>query len=290
MATMTSPANAGRCDTKYPIILLHGIGYRDDMFIKASWGRIPDALRAEGARVFLGGLDACNSHENNAAKLKTRIESILNETGAEKVNLLAHSKGGLEARYLISKLGMGAKVASLTTVCTPHRGTAVADLIAGDIPDRGGLLKFNWLRVLVQKLGFKTFDLIARMIGDKSPEAGMSIKQLTRAYMEEFNKSVPDVQGVYYQSYGTTMKSPSEDPVFAASYSLLLLEKAGENDGMVPVDSCQWGKFRGLIAKSDPTKGISHADLVDYRGGWIKGIDIPQVYVGMVEELKQLGF
>ena len=288
MNTLT--AQAGRCYTKYPIILLHGIGYRDDMFIKASWGRIPDALCGQGAQVFLGGLDACNSHENNAAKLKLRVESIISETGAEKVNLLAHSKGGLEARYLISKLAMGAKVASLTTVCTPHRGTAVADLIVGDIPDRAGLVRFNWLRVLAQKLGFMTFDLIARIIGDKSPEAAMAMKQLTCAYMDEFNKAVPDVQGVYYQSYGTTMKSPSDDPVFAASYSLLLLENAGENDGMVPVESCQWGKFRGLIAKSDPTHGISHADMVDYRGGWIKGVDIPQVYVDIVEELKQMGF
>lgn len=284
------PDDANRCNTKYPIVMLHGIGYRDDMFIKASWGRIPDVLRAAGARVFLGGLDAWNSHENNAAMLKPKIEAILAETGAAKVNLIGHSKGGLEGRYLISKLDMGTKVASLTTLCTPHRGTAVADWLGGDLSNRLGMMGFNMLRLMTQKLGFKAFDLVARITGDKRPEAGMALKELTRAYLEEFNKTVPDAPGVYYQSYGAAMKQASDDPVFAASYLLLLLQKAGENDGMVPVDSCRWGNFRGLIASSDPSKGLSHADIVDYRGGLLKHTDITQVYVGIVEELKQQGF
>ncbi|MFZ4698776.1 MAG: esterase/lipase family protein [Candidatus Methylumidiphilus sp.] len=290
MATMTAPANAGRCDTKYPIILLHGLGYRDDMFLLASWGRIPDVLRAEGAQVSLGGLDAWNTIENNVAQLKPCVDAAIAQTGAGKVNLIAHSKGGLEARYLISKLGMGTKVASLTTVCTPHRGTAVADLLAGDIPDRSGLLRFNLVHLLARKFGFKPFDFLARITGDKRPDADGAIRQLTRTFMDGFNQTVRDVPGVYYQSYGTAMKAASDDPMFAATHSWLLLEQPGENDGVVPAASCQWGNFRGFIAKPDPRRGISHADMVDYRGRLVKDIDIPAVYVGMVEELKQLGF
>jgi len=290
MDTMTRPAQPGRCQTKHPIILLHGIGYRDDMFLLASWGRIPDALRAEGAEVYLGGLDAWNSHENSAAKLKPKVEAVLQETGAGKVNLIAHSKGGLEARYLIAKLGMGAQVASLTTVCTPHQGSLVADVVTGLIPDRSGLLRFNLLRWLGQKLGFKALDFLARLTGDHSPQARLALDGLTRPSMERFNREVVDDPGVYYQSYGTLMRGPADDPVFAATYSLLLLEQQGDNDGVVPVASCQWGNFRGLIAQSDPGTGLSHADLVDYRGSLVQGIDIPQVYVGMVDDLRQRGF
>lgn len=71
------------------------------------WGRIPKALEQRGAAVFFGGQDGGGSVEGNAAQLKERMEAILTETGCSKVNIIAHSKGGLEARSLISTLGMG---------------------------------------------------------------------------------------------------------------------------------------------------------------------------------------
>ena len=43
------------------------------------------------------------------------------------VNLVAHSMGGLDARYLITHLNMAEQVRSLTTVSTPHRGTYLVD-------------------------------------------------------------------------------------------------------------------------------------------------------------------
>src|SRR5207245_6473457 len=53
-------------------------------------------------------------------------EQILRWTG-EPVNLIAHSMGGLDARYMITHLGMAEHVRSLTTVSTPHRGTYLVD-------------------------------------------------------------------------------------------------------------------------------------------------------------------
>jgi triacylglycerol lipase len=277
------------CQTAFPIVLLHGIGLRDDMRLLNSWGRIPRILEAHGAQIFLGGLDAWNTHENSAAVLKPRIDEILAHTGTEKVNIIAHSKGGLEARYLISKLGMADKIASLTTVCTPHRGTCVADLVVGDIPDKKGLLKTNLFRWLAQKLGFGALDILGRIIGDNRPQAKLAITQLTRAFLAWFNLEVVDAPGVYYQSYGTVMKQPIDDPIFAATY-VLMLEYERENDGMVSTHSCQWGNFRGLIRTKDPSRGISHGDMVDYRGAMVTTVDIPQVYINMVEDLKQRGY
>lgn len=54
---------------------------------------------------------------------------VLKETGASKVNVIAHSKGGLDTRYAISRLGMSQYVASLTTINTPHRGCEFADYL-----------------------------------------------------------------------------------------------------------------------------------------------------------------
>jgi triacylglycerol lipase len=277
------------CRTLYPIVLLHGVGYRDDMLMLNSWGRIPKVLEAAGAKVFQGGLDAWNSHETSAIALKPTIERVLTETGAAKVNIVAHSKGGLEARYLISKLDMADKVASLTTICTPHHGSAVADLVAGDIPDTQNVLSVNFFKRLAQRLGFGAMDILARITGDKSPQAGLAIRQLTRAYLAEFNQQVTDAPGVYYQSYGSMMRRAIDDPMFAAT-QVLLKQIEGENDGMVSTQSCQWGRFRGLIGASNPDRGLSHGDLVDYRGFLLTHFDVPAAYLDIVKDLKQQGF
>ncbi len=64
-----------------------------------------------------------------------RIKEILEETGSDKVNIIAHSKGGLDSRYAISCLGAAPYVASLTTINTPHRGCEFADWLLKNAPD-----------------------------------------------------------------------------------------------------------------------------------------------------------
>ena len=111
---------------KYPVLLVHGMGFRDYKHL-CYWGRIPRILEEMGCRVFFGGQDSNAGIETNARHLEKRLEEILNETGAQKVNIIAHSTGGLESRYLISVLGKGSKVASLTTISTPHHGSKTVD-------------------------------------------------------------------------------------------------------------------------------------------------------------------
>ena len=115
-------------NTRYPIILVHGLAMKDTFFLR-SWGRIDRILRSQGYTVYKSNVDGFGTVEGNAAQLKAEIDGILQETGAEKVNLIAHSKGGLDAKYMIQQLDMAHKVASLTTLCTPHRGTPIASFI-----------------------------------------------------------------------------------------------------------------------------------------------------------------
>ena len=116
------------CDTKYPILLIHGTGFRDRKHLNY-WGRIPAALEKWGATIFYGHQDSWANIEYNADILKNNLTQILAESNCEKVNIIAHSKGGLEARYMISSLGMADYVASLTTVATPHHGSKTMDLL-----------------------------------------------------------------------------------------------------------------------------------------------------------------
>lgn len=117
------------CRLKYPILLVHGIALPDDMKLVPYWGAIPDSLRSRGATVFMSNHNAWAEHKVAARILKDRVEQIIAQTGAQKVNIIAHSKGGIESRYMISCLDMADKVASLTTISTPHRGSKIADYL-----------------------------------------------------------------------------------------------------------------------------------------------------------------
>src|SRR3954466_12517918 len=64
---------------------------------------------------------------DRSADQKAQVTDILKETGAAKGHIIAHSMGGLDARAMIARLGMADKVASLTTIGTPHHGTSFAD-------------------------------------------------------------------------------------------------------------------------------------------------------------------
>ena len=68
-----------RCRTRYPLLLAHGLNCRDHWPLDY-WGRIPEALRAEGAVVYLGGQDAWGSVEGNARQLQAVLLRALEET------------------------------------------------------------------------------------------------------------------------------------------------------------------------------------------------------------------
>ena len=114
--------------TRYPLLLVHGFAMKDTFFMR-SFGRIDRLLRIQGYQVYSSNIDAVGSVEGNAAQLKAEIERICAETGAEKVNIIAHSKGGLDAKHMIRQLDMAGRVASLTTLCTPFRGSPIASFI-----------------------------------------------------------------------------------------------------------------------------------------------------------------
>lgn len=267
--------SSSACKTKYPLVLVHGIAFRDVTLGYEYWGEIPGRLREYGAAVYTGKQDAYAPIEVNAEMLKQTVDGILASTGSVKVNIIAHSRGGLEARYMISRLGMAGSVASLTTVSTPHRGSGMADIVMEKIKDK--------------EAASSVINLYSRIIGDKNPESLKSGFQLTTEYMEKFNKDVPDATGVYYQSYGSVISSGYPNPVWASLYGVMK-KTDGENDGLVSESSCRWGNFRGLVT-CDGKPLVTHADIIGMN--FITGedcFDAPAFFVQVVSELKGMGY
>lgn len=265
---------------RYPIILVHGFGYRDDKRF-GYWGRIPQTLEQMGCQVFLSGQDGAGDIPHNGQFLRERIDWVIARTGAEKVNLIAHSKGGLDSRYAISVLGAGEKVASLTTLATPHYGSKTMDKLM-DLPKP----------ILGLASGFT--NLCMRLLGDQNPRAGRVFWDFTTPYSRKFNESCPDHPGVYYQSYAFIMAKPGSD-LFLWLPNRVVRKQEGENDGLLPPESVKWGNFRGTYRALDK-RGVSHLDETDFRRKPLmlyrerRAVDILEFYREMVWQLGEMGF
>ena len=92
--------------TRYPVIMVHGTGFRDDNPFYSYWGRIISHLKDNQVTVFLGGQDSWGTIENNAQQIKDKLLHIMETTGQRKFHIIAHSKGGLDSRYMIARLQM----------------------------------------------------------------------------------------------------------------------------------------------------------------------------------------
>ena len=262
------------CATRYPLLLVHGIGFRDLRYFNY-WGRITRELKRNGAVIYYGNQEALGTIAYNAEDIRKRILQIREETGAEKVNIIAHSKGGLDARCAITTLGMSPYVASLTTMNTPHRGCRFVDY-ACRLPE--GFYRFV----------AGCFDRTFARFGDKSPDFYTATHQFSTEASARFNENTPDMPGVYYQSYTSKMRNPFSHLLLSIPYCLIRpLE--GENDGLVSVESAKWGEFRGAFS-NQRLRGISHGDIIDLTRQDYRSFDVLETYVRIVAELKEKGF
>ncbi|SCW03089.1 LAFE_0G02696g1_1 [Lachancea fermentati] len=224
------------------------------------WIGIKQALEAKGCTVLTAKVSSFGSIEERAHELNSFIEKetrklrksataeeVYNSPDSNsrnlseeriKVNLIAHSMGGLDCRYLISRIpNKNFEVASLTTVCTPHKGSEMADYVINLFKEiRKGLPIDSSVKLL--------------------PPA---FYQLTTYYMKHFNDITPDDPNVSYFSYGACFK-PKWFNVFYTSWRIIYNATHGEpNDGMVSVKSSKWGKYLGTLQNTD------HLDIINWK-------------------------
>lgn len=258
-------------NTKYPILLVHGIAIKDIWFIK-SFGEIDRILRIEGFKVYKSKVDSFGTIENNARILQEEIKKIIEECKCEKVNIIAHSKGGLDSKYAIKELHMGQYVASLTTLCTPHKGSPIAS----------SLLKLP--KIILHLVAF-FINFWYRIFGDKHPDALEVCRQLAKvdSIEEEIFKIKEDI---YFQSYSTTLKGSKDDfimgiPLMFSHY----FEKDKKSDGLVSSESARFGEYKGDALN----ESVSHSQIIDFMVKKKKKDKIYAFYSALCEDLKERG-
>ena len=264
------------CKTKYPILMVHGVFFRDFEYFNY-WGRIPKDLEDNGATIYYGNHHSAASVVDCGVELAERIKEIVESTGCEKVNIIAHSKGGLDSRYAISKCGMEKYVASLTTINTPHRGCEFADYLLNKMPQglKDGVAA--------------TYNAALHKLGDENPDFIAAVTDLTASACEKFNDEIFDSPEVYYKSIGSKMNVASSGR-FPLNFSHHLVKYFdGANDGLVGEKSFPWGTDYTFLSIAG-VRGISHGDMIDLNRENIKGFDVREYYVNLVSELREKGY
>lgn len=263
------------CQTRYPILLVHGVFFRDSRYFNY-WGRIPKQLEYNGASVYYGNHQSAASVEESAAELAQRIRSIVAELGCEKVNIIAHSKGGLDCRYALAHLDVAPYVASLTTINTPHRGCLFADHLLTKIPPE------------VKDKVASAYNAALKKLGDPAPDFLAAVNQLTASYCSEFDQSTPLPEGICCQSVGSVMPK-ARGGKFPLNFSHHLVSHYdGENDGLVGERSFSWGEHY-ICLRPESGRGISHGDMIDLNRQNFEGFDVREFYVQLVNDLKNKG-
>ncbi|KPA15816.1 lactonizing lipase [Candidatus Magnetomorum sp. HK-1] len=177
-------AGSSYCKTKYPILLVHGVlGFDSIAGMVDHWYGIPKKLKDGGAIVRQAKMSALNNNDVRTDQLIKEIEDFLSDTGASKVNLIAHSHGSTTSRqaaYIRPEL-----VASLTTIAGPHKGAPVADFASEQIPPS------------IQGIAFDAGDLVGEILDLLSGNDGLSqstegmMIHFTQEGIQEFNEKYP---------------------------------------------------------------------------------------------------
>jgi len=198
----------------------------------------PDALFAE--------VSVLGSIANRAAELAAAISSKF-PTG--DIHIVAHSMGGLDSRYLLAKNlnNLAGRVASLSTITTPHRGSPLADLLTGQAAP-------PLLSTLAQKALAQVFREFPILQND-----GGALSDLTTASARQFNSDYPPTPGVSYYCYaanghGSAVLIPAQ--LFIRLRGSTPAEQ--ENDGVVSVASASWQPL------AEPPWPTDHLGVIGY--------------------------
>lgn len=264
------------CKTRYPLLMVHGIFFRDWQYFNY-WGRIPAELIRNGAEIYYGHQQSAQSVQDSARELAEQIRIVCETTGCEKVNIIAHSKGGLDCRCAIQSYGAAQYVASLTTINTPHHGCGFVDMLLEKVP------------VSVQKWLAGRYNRIFSKLGDANPDFLRGVQDLTEKNCREFQAAFPCHPSIAYLAVMSKMQSIRSAP-FPLWLGYLLNRKQGENDGLVPVESARLEGVPFLMMPETKKRGISHGDVIDLMRENIPDFDVREWYVQMVKRLKDNGF
>lgn len=292
MVTTSDVQAAGYTETQYPIVLAHGMSGFDSLFgVIDYWPGIVGALESSGADVFVTEVSQFNQTEFRGEQLLAQVEEIVAITGQPKVNLIGHSHGGLDCRYVAAL--RPDLVASVTTVGTPHQGAELADFVR-DVVEEGSLGE-TVLAGVAGGLG----SLLALLSGTSNPQDPLAaLESLSSDGAADFNATYPQglpaawcgegpaaVGGVRYFSWSGTRPLTNVFDVSDVMLGLTSLVYAEANDGLVG----RCSSHLGTVIRDDYQQ--NHLDEVNLLFGlahwW--SVDPKTLYRQHANRLKNLG-
>ena len=249
-----------------PIVLHHGfMGFPDLEAgpLKFPYYRGIDHAIAERWPLIVARVHPTAGIARRARQLKEIILRQLEALGRrhDRIVIIGHSMGGLDARYMINKLGMEDRVSALLTVTTPHRGSPFADWCLRHLGERLGGLK------LMQSIGLDV----------------QAVSDLTTERCRAFNEEISDSPNVRYFSVSAA-RPWYRMPPFALHSFKVIYDAEGENDGLVSVKSSTWGTHLG-VWPADHWHTINHRMvLMKDRTG-----DIIPYYLRALDQMRAAG-
>ncbi|MEZ4407657.1 MAG: triacylglycerol lipase [Polyangiales bacterium] len=268
-----------RTGPPYPIVLVHGFAGFTSIGPINYFFNVARDLRSRGETVIEAVTTPFSSAEVRGPMLAPFVDMALRQSGRRKVILIAHSQGGLDARYLISSVGYGDRVAALVTVSTPHHGTRLGDVINGAVPGGADVV----INIFASVLG------AAYNTASGRADIRLALSSMSEATIEDFNRDNPDDPRVTYWSWagrsnrrdgqrwcplGAIADDPTRvDSLFTPLLALGLLIENNDpvenvNDGLVSVRSARWGRFMGCVPADhfDEIGQIAHTGPVGESG------------------------
>jgi triacylglycerol lipase len=248
---------------KNPVVLVHGIGARAHYGPVDYFYGLPELLKREGIPFLTAKLSPWKSYLERAHELRRQI---LERFPDQKVNLIGHSMGGLDSRYLISRLHFAERVESLTTIGTPHGGSSLAQLALRPMGGRTA----RTARRFFSSLGYP-IGALERLT-----------PQFARTQLEKLAPAHPDVA-----YYSLTSAIPRKDfarrslPLFWLS-NRWLRKLEGENDGIVSVESSRYGETLAVFPGD-------HYGQIGQLLGRSRGLDYPGLYRMILRKLRHRG-
>ena len=219
----------------------------------------------------------CKMSQEFVAEAVGVSRQIVETTGCEKVNIIAHSKGGLDSRAAIAHSGRAPYVATLTTINTPHRGCIFAEYLLGKVPQAARL-----------KIA-AAYNAAMKKMGDPNPDFLAAVTDLTESACLARNEVTPDAPGVVYESVMSYCKKAQHGKFPLNMTYPIVKHFDGLNDGLVSVESAKWGE-RFTLLEPQGKRGISHGDVVDLNRENIRGFDVREFYVKLAADLKSRGY
>jgi triacylglycerol lipase len=224
--------------THYPLVLIHGFGALGTLFSSGLLHAQAAGLRQRGVLAFAPNVPPYDTTAARCVHWERHLERILEMSGAERLNLVGYSAGGLDARHLVSQRGFADRVASVITVATPNRGSELASWSL----DGGGALRAVAMRAMTT-MGRMAFH-------DAPPRVADGLRELCPEHVEgTFNPANPDAPGVFYGSFAARAGLGTDTRItpLLLTQNRILYPLAGANDGMVSVESAPWGELLGFI-------------------------------------------